>query len=463
MGGDILHRIVGKEIPPLEVVVITKTTSPYNEYVWSLYRRCFFMVEVNQVILKLLNFSVNEVDFVNLIDNEIFIKQKRQKLSCPICNSNPCYSKGYYSKTMKVSNELFQEMKVHLSLCRYQCLKCSHSFTDNHHSYPTKTQTSYSLIIKVMKLLKDPKTTFKRVSELTGLSQTTVVRIFDKYCHVKRASLPAVLCIDEVYTKQNSYDSKYSFVMYDFIKHTMVDVTPCRRLEYLNTYFQKIPEEERNNVQYVCMDMYHPYKRLIKRYFKKANICVDSFHVIKSLNDSLDKLRIRVMKTYPTDSIEYYLLKQWKNLLFDKSKNLDNHGKYNKKLKRVLNYRQLLELILDCNEELRLAYRLADQYTLFNATSNYEQAKEKLDYFENIFKEANISEFYDFTTALSNWKLEIGNSFIYYKGKRINNSVAESLNAIVSCLLSSTKGMKNNDRRRKRTIYAINKEGFTIQ
>ncbi|MBR7927229.1 transposase [Aerococcaceae bacterium zg-ZUI334] len=62
--------------------------------------------------------------------------------------------------------------------------------------------------------------------------------------------------------------------------------------------------------------------------------CIDSFHVIKNLNDSLDKIRILIMNQYHSDSIEYYLLKNWKYLLFDRKSDFHNFPQYNRKLKR---------------------------------------------------------------------------------------------------------------------------------
>lgn len=76
---------------------------------------------------------------------------------------------------------------------------------------------------------------------------------------------------------------------------------------------------------------------------------------------------------------------------------------------------------------------------------------------------ANIPEFDKFTTAISNWRTEIVNSFSHYKGRRVNNGVAESLNAQISTLLFNTRGIRNVERRRKRIMYAINKSGFLIQ
>ncbi|MCI8541285.1 MAG: transposase [Erysipelotrichaceae bacterium] len=169
------------------------------------------------------------------------------------------------------------------------------------------------------------------------------------------------------------------------------------------------------------------------------------------------------MKSFSTDSIEYYLLKQWKCLLFDRTIDLDNKGKYNKKLARYINYRQLLELILSIHPDLKLAYELKEKYTIFNATYSFEEAKEEFDSIYNDFVLSNIPEFYDFITSLSNWKVEIINSFIVYKGKRINSSVAESMNATIFTLLFNTKGIRDTERRRKRIMYAVNKTGFLFK
>lgn len=156
-------------------------------------------------------------------------------------------------------------------------------------------------------------------------------------------------------------------------------------------------------------------------------------------------------------------MKKWKCLLFDRTIELDNKGKFNKRLGRYVNYRQLLELILAIHPDLKRAYELKEKYTIFNTTSSYEEAKQNFDVIYHEFINAHIPEYSEFITSLSNWRQEIINSFIVYRGKRINSSVAESMNAIVSTLLFNTKGIRNIERRRKRIIYAVNKTGFLIK
>ena len=99
---------------------------------------------------------------------------------------------------------------------------------------PANSKVSFDSIIMVMELLKDPKMTFSSVASLTNLSESTIVRIFDKHCHIPHILFPEVTCIDEVYTKVNSFDAKYSCIFYDFYNRSILDVLPDRRKNYLH-------------------------------------------------------------------------------------------------------------------------------------------------------------------------------------------------------------------------------------
>ena len=422
----------------------------------------------DKLLISLLNLSYNSVESIHSTSDDsnhlsIFVTLARRNMNCPFCGNDNLLSNGFYPRRVSIPHRAFDNVSVCLKVPRFKC-SCGHSFSDSYAMAPACSKVSYDMISTVMELLKDPRMTFSSVAAQTRLSETTVSRIFDRHCVIPRIPFPEVICVDEVYTRVNAYDAKYSCIFYDFYNQTIVDVLPDRKKGYLHKYFQSLQgSNELLNVKYVCMDMYLPYKQISKLYFKKALICVDSFHLIKHLNESLQKVRIRVLRSYDTDSIQYYLLKKWKCLLFDRTIELDNKGKYNKRLGRYVNYRQLLELILAIHPDLKKAYELKERYTIFNATSSYDEAKANFDDIYRDFVNAHIPEYFEFITSLSNWRDEIINSFIIYRGKRINSSVAESMNAIVSTLLFNTKGIKNVERRRKRIIYSVNKTGFLIK
>ena len=95
-----------------------------------------------------------------------------------------------------------------------------------------------------------------------------------------------------------------------------------------------------------------------------------------------------------------------------------------------------------------------------NISSDYDQAKIRVPELIEKFKNSTVPEYDEITTLLINWETEIINSFITYKGRRINSSIAESINSRVNVILYNSKGIRNTERRRKRIIYSINKEPF---
>ena len=424
------------------------------------------MNDFEEMIAKLLNSDSKDIESVNTVKDEngtaVYVSLKRKEFLCDRCRK-PMVLNGTFKRALVVPDRAFENIRVFIKARRYRCCRCGCSTSDIGHMSPANKKASYASIIEIMDLLKDPHMTFKAVSDITGIPETTVIRIFDTHCHIPRIRLPEILCIDEVYTKNSDYKSKYSCILYDFRKHNVADVLPSRRKDYLHMYLTGIRKEERDCVKYLCIDMYLPYKEIALTYFKKAIICVDSFHVVKHLNDDLNRLRIRYMKSYDPSSQEYYLLNRFRFLLLDRSVDLDNKARFNKRLQRYLNYRDLLELILSIHSEIRTAYELKEEYIAFNSSFSYEEAQENIDILIDDFIGADIREYEEFVTLLRNWKAEIINSFIRIDGIRINNGVAESINETISLIIYITKGIRNSERRRKRIMYSINKNGFNLR
>ena len=54
-----------------------------------------------------------------------------------------------------------------------------------------------------------------------------------------------------------------SFVFANYQSKDIIDIVEDRRLYSLTEYFSRFSLEARNNVKYVCMDMYVPYISLV--------------------------------------------------------------------------------------------------------------------------------------------------------------------------------------------------------
>lgn len=156
---------------------------------------------------------------------------------------------------------------------------------------------SHYTIYAILNDLKDHTVTFKNVANKYNVSVTSVLNIFDSYVDARRLSLPEAICIDEFYTSKKR-QFKYACVFLIFSTKKVIDVYPSRKKDRLTSKLSFIPKNEHLKVKYVIIDMWDTYRDLSSIYFPNCANAVNSFHVIKHLNDAIDSIRIRVMRKF---------------------------------------------------------------------------------------------------------------------------------------------------------------------
>lgn len=334
----------------------------------------------DEIITDILNIELKDLeDFSSYSKDGILYHDftlKRRETSCPNCGSYSCNIKEY--KVRKIKHSAYNQRNCVLlyHARRFVCKDCGRTFYEPNPFVATEHSISKLTIINVLNELKEYNSTFSSAAKHNNISSTQAEAIFDDYVNIPRQTLPRVICIDEIYSK-TSRKNKYSCLLLDFETSNLIDVIINRRKTTLLNYFEKIPKSERENVEYVSMDLYETYRSVVKLRLPKAKVCADPFHVIKNYNEALDKVRKRVMNKFPKKSVEYYLLKKFNWTLF-KDEVRENESKWNKKLHRYINYPQILDLILGISDELRTAYYLKSDYVYFNKHSNLENAENDL-------------------------------------------------------------------------------------
>lgn len=264
----------------------------------------------------------NKILFIDTtVDNSgLYLHIKLKVIST---NCSHCMFKRYlindYVKT-KITHSITLTRKVYIIYYRrrYKCKSCNKTFYENDPFTDHKFRLSKLTIMNILEYLKDVNHSFTSAAKLFNVSVNTVINVFDQYIKPKRRKLPKVLCIDEVHIKSN-IKYPYACVLLDFDNSKIVDVLKIRRKEFLNRYFDSLTTKELDNVEYVVMDLWSPYKDVIKRFMPKAKIVADAFHVITNINRILDKKRTHVMNYYlglKNDNLNYsndfgYLLKKY--------------------------------------------------------------------------------------------------------------------------------------------------------
>src|SRR5699024_11468420 len=100
------------------------------------------------------------------------------------------------------------------------------------------------------------------------------------------------------------------------INHLIIYKIPKRNNKILRNYFIQYSHKARLSVITITVDLYAPYRSLIKELFPNAFIIADKFHVVTQAYTAMNKIRIRVMKEYGAGTHEYRALKRfWKLLL----------------------------------------------------------------------------------------------------------------------------------------------------
>jgi len=422
---------------------------------------------MKDTIIKMFNLEPSELKDVEIICSDytvyalVTLNVKRQR--CPACGCTTKRIHDYQQRTLThaVINDLYTSIVFNQR--RYRCTNCDKSFPEtNPFAFPNRRVSKF-LVMRVMKMLKNPRITFSQVANETGLSVSSVIRIFDRFAGITPISLPTCLCIDEVYAIK--YKQRiYACVLVNMQSSQIYDLLPSRKKSDLSTYFSRISREERAKVKYVCMDMYQLYKDVAEVYFPNAKICVDSFHVVKQINYAFTSVRVRVMKSFETTSEEYQLLKHFNWLLSKNSNKLDMHEYidlhryYYSFDSQYATPQVIIDKMLSWSYELNAAYSMKETYSFINSTSTSENAEKRIDNFIGELLLYDIRELTSVARTLRHWKKEIVNSFDRVNGQRISNGPIESVNSRIKIIKQNGNGYKNFERFRTRVIYALNED-----
>lgn len=393
---------------------------------------------------------------------------------CPNCGSTTFSKNGYKTKTVKHCTYYTFAFIVKCHIQGYKCRSCKHFFYEKDtFSFPNETvskETTFAILDK----LKYANITFQSVARDLHLSRQNIIDTFDKYVdYYPSSSLPEIMSWDEKHINKSLTDHAYSFIILDFKEVKIFDMIVSRHKNMITKYFSSFSKEKRDAVKYITMDMWEPYKDVALKLFRNAKIAIDSFHVMNTLNNAINKIRLSVMQKYnlKTDELDdndpyYYVLKKYKHYLVKEFDDIPAKRFYNKKLKMWFDKHSLRKYILDIDDSLSKAYWLVTKYRELNKTVSFKNVKnEFLEIVEEMY-DSNIEPLINAAKTLSTWQEYIINSFITIddalddKGKprRLSNGPIEGINSQIQKINTNGNGYTNFWRFRNRCIYVINKD-----
>ena len=372
---------------------------------------------------------------------------KSNYCACPHCNSKNIVKNGVRYRKIKYIPIQNYNVELHLTVQRHICKDCRKTFSPSTNIVSNNSNISNNLKYTIaLELQKNISLT--SIAERYNVSVTSVQRIMDD-CYsdfkVNKEHLPEAICIDEFKSVKN-IDGAMSFVFANYHTKNIIDIVEDRRLHSLTEYFSRFSLEARNNVKYVCMDMYTPYISLVDSIFPNAKIVIDKFHIVNLVNRAFNKTRISIMNSTQDEPLKRKLKLFWKSLL-KYYPDLCQVNYYCQSFKRKLSSKDKVDYLLDKSPELEANFNIYQDIIQAIKHNNFKRFEETVKKYlaskEKISKKMMIA-----LKTLKKYMKYIENMF----ESNITNGVIEGLNNKIKSIKRTAFGYSNFSNFKKRVL-----------
>ena len=208
------------------------------------------------------------------------VTHNQRPVRCPCCGADRLHSKGRYVRAVRHLAYLGQPCVWRVHTRRYTCTQCTRTFVPQLPAIRPWRRLSEPLRESIY-TLHHAGIDATNLARLERVGSATVERCYSQFAQrkaherISRQS-PLWLGIDE-HSVQKQH--RFATTFCDLRNHRVFDVVPGRSVGALESYVRQLKGRER--VKVVCIDLSSPYRALIKRYFPKAKIVADRFHVVR--------------------------------------------------------------------------------------------------------------------------------------------------------------------------------------
>jgi transposase len=232
------------------------------------------------LILGLPELEVERVDRNDAIN--VYAKPK-QRPCCIRCGHNQVRIKATYQRTLKHTRQGNQLVTLYLRSPKYHCLRCGRYFRHRFKGVRPRFRASEAFRLEVFES-HDGGVTQAKLRRTHGISAATTERWYHSHCQARISEMsnrpfPKVLGIDEhFFSRKHGYAT--TFV--DLRRNKVFDVRMGRSEASLDRYLRGLPGKD--NVKLIVMDLSETYRNIARKYFPRAKIVADRFHVIRLVN-----------------------------------------------------------------------------------------------------------------------------------------------------------------------------------
>ena len=369
-------------------------------------------------------------------------EMRRKPHNCPCCGTATRTIHDYRKQRIKDAPSRGKTVVILLRKRRYRCPHCGKKFYEEIPFPPEFRRMTTRLVEYIIDKLRDERS-FAGVAKETKLSVTTVIRVFDVISYPKMLHLPKALSIDEF--KGNTWGEKYQCIITDPIRKTVLDILPERYSYYLNLYFKKYPECERNQVKFFVSDMWKTYSDISDTWLNNAVKIVDKCHWIRQAIWAFEKIRKEEQKKLGADIRKYF--KRSKSLLTKRFDGLKDDEK------------QQVNVMLYMSVNISRAHWYKEKFLQILDLKNPDKAKEAMINWITGAENCGLKPFEKCAQTMKNRFIGIINSFY----SPITNGFTEGCNNKIKVLKRNAYGYRNFNRFRNRILHIFSHQKLHTQ
>ncbi len=285
------------------------------------------------------------------------IHRHADKFQCPCCNSSrvtPTFIQTRTIQSLPIGrHRFFVRVKMH----RIRCSDCG-AYLMEKLPFISSEKVRYTKVLARTVIDLRPEMSISALAKYFGLHWTTVKEIEKKHLKKKYKKVPLsavrVIGIDEIYVGKN----RYLTVVRDLDSGAVLHIGEGKGADSLEKFAQRIKRSS-CRIETVAVDLSAAYTSWTKNNLPDATIVYDHFHVIKLMNEKLNKIRQRTMSELEEEQKKG--LKNKRFLLLKNVENLDTDEGSSLELLRE-NYQELGDASI-LKESLRNIYSLVpDRY-----------------------------------------------------------------------------------------------------
>ncbi len=187
-------------------------------------------------------------------------------------------------------NENFVEVVCYPQ--RYMCSSCKRTVCEEVPGLHDEHRMTARLVDYINK--EAGRRTFAKIAREVGISESTARLVFIKQMVSRMKAhafdLPRVLGIDEKYIF-----GTYFVVIGDIEERKYLDIIGTRDTKVLKAYF--LNRTDRDRVEVITSDMEKKYQNVAEKFFPRASVVIDKYHVLEMANGAVDRLRFSIGKT----------------------------------------------------------------------------------------------------------------------------------------------------------------------